>query len=171
MALWGVGTNNESKPKWLTQEQKDRVFADSRGWVERRADGTEEVLVAIGGLAGSIAAPTVSNAAFVSDAVTAGDTLQLSVYYNEPVTVTGTPQVPITGITASTMDYVAASSDPDSGWLVFEVDTSGEGGNTVTVAASASISLNGGSITDETDGTTAAELALNNAELTASIAA
>lgn len=171
MSLWGIGTNNEAKPKWLTQNQKENVFADSRGWVERRPDGTEEVLVAVGGLAESLGAPTVSSIAFVDSEVTDGDTLQLSVYYNEPVEVTGTPQVAITGITATTMDYVDGSSDPARGWLVFEVDTTGEGGNSVTVADSTSISLNGGTITDETDGSTAAELTLNNDEIVATIAA
>lgn len=175
MPLWGVGTNNEKKPIWLNDEEKNRTFADDRGWVYRHPNGDEEILVAIGQLSGvdgstRLAAPTVDGVEFADAAVTDGDTLMLNVYYNEPVEVTGTPRVPITGITATTMDYVSGSSDPTRGWLVFTVDTTGETGNTVTVAASASISLNGGTITDETDGSTAAELALNNAELTASIA-
>ena len=175
MSLWGVGTNTEKKPTWLNDEDKKRTFADDRGWVYRHPDGNEEVLVAIGELAGTddstrLAAPTVDGVEFANASVTDGDTLVLNVYYNEPVTVTGTPQVPVAGITASTMDYASGSSDPTRGWLAFTVDTTGETGNTVTVAADASIGLNSGTITDETDGSTAAELGLNNAELTASIA-
>lgn len=175
MALWGIGTNNEKKPTWLSEDEKNRTFADDRGWVYTHPDGSEEVLVAVGNLSGTdgstgLAAPTVSAVAFEDDSVTDGDTLILNVYYNEPVTVTGTPQVAITGITATTLDYASGSSNTARGWLAFTVDTTGETGNTVTVSASTSITLNGGTITDETDGTTAAELALGNDELTASIA-
>lgn len=166
MPLWGVGTNDEAKPKWLSEDQKKNVFADARGYVQRNADGTEEVLVAIGGLADSLAAPTVSSVAFADADVVQGTNLVLNVYYNEPVEVVGNPTIAVTGGTTSLV--YAANGDPTRGWLTFEMDTTAQSG-TVTLAAAASIALAGGTITDETDGTTAAELALNNDELTATI--
>ncbi len=52
MAQWGNSTSNEAKPAFLKQGGYDpeRCFADKRGWVYRRLDGTQEVLVAIGSL-------------------------------------------------------------------------------------------------------------------------
>lgn len=173
MSLWGVGTNNESKPKWLTDEEKKNTYADERGWVYVYPDGSEEVLIAIGGLAGTssyegLGAPTVDRIEFREDPVTAGTDLILDVYYNEGVTVGGTPQVPVTGVTAS-MSFSNTESNVGRGHMAFTLDTTGESGTTVTLSASESINLNGGSITDTTDGSTAAELTLNNSELTADI--
>ena len=58
MPLWGNSTSDESRPKWLIAgdypaNNLNECFADERGWVLRHKDGTEEVLVAIGGLAGA----------------------------------------------------------------------------------------------------------------------
>lgn len=172
MSLWGTGTDgNESKPKWLTRAGKRNIFADSRGWVERRPDGTEEVLVAVGDLAESLGAPTVADADFAVETIVAADDgeLDFNVYYNEPVVVSGTPQITVSGLTPTTLDYNSTDSDPTKGLLVFSVTTSGEGGNTAGVAADSSISLNGGTIIDETDATTSGVLALNNDELTVEI--
>ncbi len=47
MPLWGASTSDENKPKNLTAEEKSRTFATTKGWEIRRADGTDEVLVAI----------------------------------------------------------------------------------------------------------------------------
>ena len=52
MALWGVSTSDESKPKYLTTEQKKTVFATDRGWVQLNGKGNEEVICAIGELSG-----------------------------------------------------------------------------------------------------------------------
>ena len=58
MPLWGNSTSDESRPKWLREDDKpandlNSCFADERGWVIKHADGNEEVIVAIGGLAGA----------------------------------------------------------------------------------------------------------------------
>ena len=45
MASW-----NKSKPSWLTKEDKERCVATPRGWVLKRANGIEELLVSIRGL-------------------------------------------------------------------------------------------------------------------------
>ena len=33
MAGWGATDSDESKPKWLTADQKEDVFANASGWV------------------------------------------------------------------------------------------------------------------------------------------
>lgn len=171
MALWGAGTGgDEAKPKWLTAEQKKNTFADNRGWVYKDPNtGLEEVLVAIRGLAGAtkLAAPTVATVGFNPDEVAQGTELVLLVNYNEPVTVSGNPTISVTGGTG-TLTYDSANSDVTTGELAFIMDTTSQSG-TVTLAESESISLAGGSITDATDGSTPAELTLNNSELVATI--
>ena len=63
MPLWGKTDADESKPKWLTDEQKKEVFANASGWVVEggsamtgndNANAAPEILVAIGGLSTGI---------------------------------------------------------------------------------------------------------------------
>ena len=92
MPLWGATTSDESKPKNLTAEEKSRVFATTRGWEIRRADGTDEVLVAIRDLAGSgkLAAATISQVYFLANSYTTGTTGTVRVVWNEKITPTAT---------------------------------------------------------------------------------
>ncbi|QIG66046.1 hypothetical protein phiOC_p404 [Ochrobactrum phage vB_OspM_OC] len=46
MALW----SKTDKPKWLTEDQKEKVIATERGWVYQHDNGTNEVLVCISDL-------------------------------------------------------------------------------------------------------------------------
>ena len=51
MALWGISTSDESKPKYLNQEDKNNCIAKPEGWVLKKTVGSrnlEEVLVAVG---------------------------------------------------------------------------------------------------------------------------
>lgn len=50
MALWNKETENNPKPKWLSEDEKSRCYCDDRGWVLVHLDGREEVLVAGAGL-------------------------------------------------------------------------------------------------------------------------
>ena len=63
MSGWGATDSDESKPKWLTADQKEDVFANSSGWVVKagstmtgngNTSATPEVLVALGSLATSL---------------------------------------------------------------------------------------------------------------------
>lgn len=96
MPLWGANTTEESKPKNLTEEEKSRVFADTRGWVITRADGTEEVLVAIRNLSGGdavsskLATATISAVYFLSTSYSTGATGKVRVVWNEKITPTTT---------------------------------------------------------------------------------
>ena len=51
MTLWKKEIGDGSgKPNWLSDDEKARCYCDDRGWVLVHLDGTEEVLVAGGGL-------------------------------------------------------------------------------------------------------------------------
>src|SRR5210317_2101341 len=100
MSSWGATDANEAKPKWLTAAQKRDTFADSRGWVYRDPNtGLEEVLVAIGQLSGStkLNIADITSVIFKSTAYShaAGGNIDVTVVYNEKVTVTGSPTLEI----------------------------------------------------------------------------
>lgn len=98
MPQWGANTNEESKPKNLTEEEKSRTFATTRGWEITRLDGTDEVLVAIRNLSGGdqtsskLGAATISAVYFLSTSYSTGATGKVRVVWNEKVspTTTGT---------------------------------------------------------------------------------
>ena len=51
MTLWNKEQDDGSgKPNWLSEDEKKRCYCDDRGWVLVHLNGTEEVLVAGGGL-------------------------------------------------------------------------------------------------------------------------
>lgn len=113
MPLWGANTGDESKPKWLTEEEKSRVYADQRGWVIVRPDGKEEVLVAIRDLSGGVTtstntklqAATISAVYFMSSSYATGSTGKVRVVWNERITPT----------TTGTLDVIQTdSTDPSS---------------------------------------------------------
>ena len=107
MPLWGNSDSDESKPKNLTTAEKKEVFATNSGWVREagsawsgkgNADAEPEVLVAVGGLAGSIGAADVTEVEWITTAADKSDgfTLSVRVRYNEAVTVTGNPTLAVT---------------------------------------------------------------------------
>ena len=68
MSGWGATDSDESKPKWLTADQKEDVIANASGWVVKagstmtgngRTGATPEVLVALGSLATSLGQATI----------------------------------------------------------------------------------------------------------------
>ncbi len=115
MPLWGKTETDESKPKWLDRVNKNGLaedcFATEQGWVLRHYKGTDkatarywdELLVAIGGLAGGTSASTLLGEAditavfFEQEALSQGDTGTVVVIYNEQVDVTGTVTLAVTG--------------------------------------------------------------------------
>ena len=156
MALWGTTANvDEAKPKWLTAEQKKNVDATDRGWVQLDGKGLEEVIVAIGGLAGGTSAAaglgkaTADYVNFVNTSYSeAGQgNLDVVVTFNERVTVTGSPQITITNSTTSatyTAGYVSTSRNK----LTFRVSNPAAVENDVLTVLGQPIDLNGGTIVD-----------------------
>ena len=195
MGLWGTdAASTANKPKNLTTDTnsdyaKKDVFANNSGWVRRagtaangndNADAQEEVLVAIGDLAGvssttGLKAPTISSCRFIVGTTantdfTANDAnaqIDVEVTYDEEVTVNtsgGTPTLVIANNDASgggygnlTLTYLASESTANS--LRFRKTSCGIGNTDVLTIGGSNIVLNSGTITDTADGSTAASLA------------
>jgi hypothetical protein len=165
MALWGTTvTADESKPKWLTAAQKKEAFATDRGWVVLNGKGNEEVLCAIGGLAGGtsstagLGAATITSTDFVTTAfdVSDGGNIDVRVIYNEKVTVTGSPTIAITNSQAGGGSAATKTATYQSGSgtnrLTFRC-TIGAGGSTVSAddvlsIAAQNVALAGGTLKD-----------------------
>ena len=195
MGLWGTSADaTDNKPKNLPTDTnsdyaKKDVFANNSGWVRRAgtaANGNdnpaaqEEVLVAIGDLAGAssttgLKAPTISSCRFIVGTTantdfTANDAnaqIDVEVTYDEEVTVNtsgGTPTLVIANNDASgggygnlTLTYLASESTANS--LRFRKTSAGIGNTDVLTIGGSNIVLNSGTITDTADGSTAASLA------------
>ena len=188
MAGWGATDSDESKPKWLTADQKEDVFANASGWVVKggstmtgngNTNATPEVLVALGSLATSLGQATVDAVDFVSTAfdVSDGGTISAEVSYNEQVLVsTAAPLLVLTnsqaggGSAASITLTMDGTLPVTSDKLTFSV-TIGAGGSTIVAddvlsIGAQSINLNGGTIVDKIGGGNA-ERAISAAQGTA----
>jgi len=119
MALWGKSNTADAKPKYLIRGAQNHdpadCFADERGWVLRHykqqgdksaavaaGEYWDEVLVAIGGLGGGGATdpleePTITAVFFEQEAIAVADTTTVVVIYDEPVDVTGSPTITVSG--------------------------------------------------------------------------
>jgi hypothetical protein len=140
MALWGTTDDLAAKPKifgrsllatGITNDPRAGVYATTAGWCKLGADGvSDEVLVAIRGLstrtgtdsgflAAGLAAASITSVNWndMTYSVAAGDTVSVSVNFNETVTVSaGTPTLLVTNDTVSrnlTLTYNAGLSKPN----------------------------------------------------------
>ena len=192
MPLWGtspdVATN---RPKWCPTDENSEfnrgdVYATQSGWVRKagtaasgndNADAQEEVLVAIGGLAGAdgtvgLKAPTPVAVRFVTTSHTNGSskTMTVEITYDEGVTVAGSPQIVIAngnqstdGDGNATLTYTATgSTDNQIRFTATNLTFSTNDVYTLGGGSQANISLNGGTISDTVVGgtTLAASLVL-----------
>ena len=179
MSLWG--TTDGTKPKFLSDDEKKLVFANASGWVleagaeSARFTGNDnpnaqpEVLVAIGELATSLGAATITEIEFVTTAFDKSDggNIDVRVRYNEQVTVTGTPQFLITNQTSSSRNITANFlSGNNTNELVFRktiaANNAATNANDVLKVVANPVSLNGGTVKDRGTNT--------NAEITSSVA-
>ena len=179
MSSWGKAHASASnKPKFAPVDEnapdnRGDIYATNQGWV--RAAGTKasgndnvnaqpEVLVAIGGLAGTSATtglrtPTITRTRFVVGTTantdfTANDAnaqIDVEITFDEAVTVTGSPQLTVTNNDGSgggygnlTLAYISGESTANQ--LRFR-KTSGGIGNTDVLTVS-TLALNGGTIKD-----------------------
>ena len=188
MAGWGATDSDESKPKWLTADQKEDVFANASGWVVKggstmtgngNTNATPEVLVALGSLATSLGQATIDAVDFVSTAfdVSDGGVISAEVSYNEQVTVaTAFPLLVLTnsqaggGSAASITLTMDGTLPVTSDKLTFST-TIGAGGSTIVAddvlsIGAQSINLNGSTIVDTIGGGNA-ERAISAAQGTA----
>jgi len=179
MSSWGKAHASASnKPKFAPVDEnapdnRGDIYATNQGWV--RAAGTKgsgndnanaqpEVLVAIGGLAGTSATtglrkPTITRTRFVVGTTantdfTANDAnaqIEVEITFDEQVTVTGSPQLTVTNNDASgggygnlTLAYVSADSTANQ--LRFRKTSAGIGNTDVMTVST--LALNGGTIRD-----------------------
>lgn len=115
MPQWGANTNDESKPKNLTEEEKSRTFATTKGWEINHPDGTTEVLVAIRNLSGGsttdkLGEATIGSIYFGANSYSTGTTGSVWVSWNEKVSKTATPtlQVRATTLANATSNLTAS---------------------------------------------------------------
>ena len=188
MSGWGATDSDESKPKWLTADQKEDVFANSSGWVVKagstmtgngNTSATPEVLVALGSLATSLGQATIDAVDWESTAfdVSDGGTLKINVHYNEEITVAGaSPLMYVAnnqagGGSASSVTLTMDGSLPFTGEKLTFSATIGAGGSTIVADdvlsfAAQSINLNGATMVDAIGGGNA-ERAISSAQATA----
>jgi len=158
MSLWG----NDIKPKNLTDAEKKEVFANTKGWVREagsilsgngNTSADPEVLVAIGGLSANMGSANITELEFITTAFDKSDggTLQVRARFNEPVTVSGTPQLTVVNDSRAnhTLSYASGSTTNE---LVFSLtigaaNSATNAGDELSLGANA-ISLNGGTIKD-----------------------
>ena len=167
MSLWG----NDIKPKNLTDAEKKEVYATKQGWVREagsilsgngNTSADPEVLVAISNLSANMGAANITEIEFVTTSFDKSDggNIDVRVRFNEPVTVTGTPQLTITTDTPSrnlTADYLSGSTTNE---LIFRetiaaANAATNAGDVLSIGANAT-ALNGGTIKDTGEGTVAA---------------
>ena len=182
MPLWGNSDSDESKPKWLTDEQKKDVFANLSGWVVEggstmtgndNTDAAPEILCCVGGLADSIGAADVTNVEWITTAADKSDgfTLSVRVIYNEEVTVTGSPTLAVTngnqgagsGRGPHTLVYASGTG---TNKLVFSLaiaagNAATNADDVLSIGAQNILKPGGATIKDTADGTTDSAVAIS----------
>ena len=182
MPLWGNSDSDESKPKWLTDEQKKDVFANLSGWVVEggstmtgndNTDAAPEILCCVGGLADSIGAADVTNVEWITTAADKSDgfTLSVRVIYNEEVTVTGSPTLAVTngnqgsgsGRGPHTLVYASGTG---TNRLVFSLaiaagNAATNADDVLSIGAQNILKPGGATIKDTADGTTDSAVAIS----------
>ena len=170
MPLWGATDADESKPKFLTDEQKKTCFATSSGWVLENGaltgndnpNADPEILVAIGDLTTSIGSADITEIEFITTAFdkSGGGNIDVRVRFNEAVDVDtsgGTPSLAITngnqGTGSGRGPHAAAySSGTGTNEIVFRITIAAGNAATneddVLVIGANAISLNSGTIKD-----------------------
>tara|TARA_B100000941_G_C28249818_1_gene420901 strand:- start:70 stop:660 length:591 start_codon:yes stop_codon:yes gene_type:complete len=170
MPLWGATDADESKPKFLTDEQKKTCFATSSGWVLENGaltgndnpNADPEILVAIGDLTTSIGSADITEIEFITTAFDKSDggNIDVRVRFNEAVDVDtsgGTPSLAITngnqGTGSGRGPHAAAySSGTGTNEIVFRITIAAGNAATneddVLVIGANAISLNSGTIKD-----------------------
>ena len=142
MPSWGANTTDESKPKWLTEEQKSRTFATQRGWEYIGDNGVAEVLVAINNLSGGSAASskmataTISAVYFLNTAyANTGVTGKVRVVWNEKITPTTTGTLLVRNLNSSTNITATRLGNTTSNFIDYAFTVPSVSGLTLAIGA------------------------------------
>ena len=200
MGLWGTAhASATNKPKFAPTDEdsdykKGDIYATQAGWVRQAgtaASGNDntsadpEVLVAIGGLAGTssstgLRTPTATAMRFVTgstattdlSAVASGGEMTVEITWDEGVTVAGSPQIVIDngnqsggGYGDHTLTYTATGSTANR--KRFVATSRGLGNADVLTIGGTNLALNSGTISDTVRGGTAQAASLVLSGLTA----
>ena len=139
----------------------------------KNASAAPEILVAMGSLGTTLAAPTVTSMRFTASAITGGSrTIAVQITWDERVTVAGTPQVAIangnqgtgSGRGPHTASYASGSG---TNRLTFSVARQTVATDDVLTLGGSNVALNGGTISDTTAGGTSVAALLVLSGLTA----
>ena len=168
MSLWG----NDIKPKNLTDAEKKEVYATKQGWVREagsilsgngNTSADPEVLVAISNLSANMGSANITELEFITTAFDKSDggTLQVRARFDEPVTVTGTPQLTVVNDSRAnhTLSYASGSTTNE---LVFSLtigaaNSATNAGDVLSIGANA-MGLNGGTVKDTNESGTNATI-------------
>mgnify|MGYP000039604735 FL=1 len=133
MALWGVTDSDESRPKYLKQEDKNNCVGKPEGWVLKKTVGSrnlEEVLVAVGSqtnLSTALGNADILGVYFKDASYAQGNTGTVVVNYNENVDVTNGATLVVTGsVTGSVTATAAAQTAVNSAEFTFTVPSQTE---------------------------------------------
>jgi hypothetical protein len=129
MALWGIKTGAESKPKYLTQADKNNTVAKPEGWVLKTTRGArklEEVLVAMSSqtnLSTALAEATITGVWFNESTLAQGATGRtVVVNWNENVDITAGATLVVTGSVGGAITATAAAqTGVNNGLFTFTV--------------------------------------------------
>lgn len=142
MPQWGATTTEESKPKNLTEEEKSRTFATTKGWEITRADGTNEVIVAIRNLSGGdqasskLATATISAVYFLNTAyANTGVTGKVRVVWNEKITPTTTGTLLVRNLNSSTNITATRAGNTTSNFIDYSFTVPSVSGLTLAIGA------------------------------------
>lgn len=117
MALWGISDSDESRPKYLKQEDKNNTVAKPEGWVLKKSVGSrelEEVLVAVGSktvLSTDLGNADITGVYFEASSYAQGDSANVIVVYNENVDVTNGATLTVGATGGSDVTATAAAHD------------------------------------------------------------
>lgn len=162
MGLWGASDATEDQPKHFTAQQKEEVVANEHGWTVKAGstmsgnDNTgadPEILVFIRGLDNKLGVGDITRLEWniTTFDKSAGGTLSVTAYFNEAVTVTGTPQLTVTNDTNSnhTLSYASGTgTNALTFTLAIAAANAATDADDVLSLAANPISLNSGTIKD-----------------------
>ena len=162
MGLWGASDATEDQPKHFTADQKEDVVANEHGWTVKSGsamsgnDNTSadpEILVFIRGLDNKLGLGDITRLEWNISTFdkSAGGTLSVTAYFNEAVTVTGTPQLTVVNDqrTNHTLSYASGTgTNALTFTLVIAAANAATNEDDVLSLAANAMSLNSGTVLD-----------------------